>query len=78
MKSLFDYADMYLQKSDWKDLSLIKFCLFSMGILVGTGISDKKKGFAKTVATIVFAVTYVRIMSKFFEIIAEDSDQIIY
>lgn len=72
MKSLFDYADIYLQKSDWKDLSLIKFCLFSMGILVGAGISDNKKGFVKTVAAMVFTVTYVKLMSKFLGIIADD------
>ena len=74
MKSLFDYADIYLKNSDWKDLALIKFCLFSMGILAGTGISDNKKGFVKTISTAVFAVTYVKIMSKFLEIIADDCE----
>ena len=72
MKSLFDYADIYLKNSDWKDLSLIKFCLFSMGILMGTGVSDNKKGFVRTVFTIVFAVTYAKLMSKFLGIIADD------
>ena len=28
MKKLFDYADSYLKKCDWRDLALIKFCLF--------------------------------------------------
>ena len=35
MKNLFGYADKYLQKSDWKDIALLKFCLFSMGVLMG-------------------------------------------
>ena len=35
MKNLFAYADKYLQKSDWKDIALLKFCLFSMGVLMG-------------------------------------------
>ena len=29
MKRLFYYADRYLEKSTWKDLALIKFCLFN-------------------------------------------------
>ena len=71
MKRLFDYADEYLQKSDWKDISMIKFCLFSMGILAGTCISEEKKGFARTIAAIVFVITYIFLMAKFFAVIAD-------
>ena len=74
MKRLFDYADKYLEKSDWKDLSMIKFCLFSMGLLAGTCISEKKKGFARTIAVIVFVVTYIPLMAKFFAVIADKSE----
>lgn len=35
MKNLFAIADEYLRQSDWRDLALIKFCLFSMGVLAG-------------------------------------------
>ena len=28
MKKLFDYAAKYLERSDWKDLAMIKLCLF--------------------------------------------------
>ena len=35
MKKLFDSADLYLKQSDWKNLALIKFCLASIGLLVG-------------------------------------------
>ena len=38
MKCLFSYADKYLQKSSWKDLALIKLCLFAMGIMAGIRI----------------------------------------
>ena len=38
MKKLFMYADRYLQKSSWKDMALLKFCLFSIGILAGMQI----------------------------------------
>ena len=35
MKVLFDAADIYLKQSTWKDLALVKFCLFSIGLLCG-------------------------------------------
>ena len=43
MKKLFDIAEKYLAESDWKDLALLKFCLFSMGVLTGTHIACKNK-----------------------------------
>ena len=74
MKRLFDYADRYLQESDWKTIALLKFCLFSMGLLVGTYISQKKKDCARIIALIVFVVTYVPLMAKFFKVIADKNE----
>ena len=74
MKRLFDYADWYLQKSDWKDLAVIKFCLFSMGLLAGTCIPQKKKDCARIIASIVFVVTYVPLMTKLFKIIVDKNE----
>lgn len=73
MKSLLNYADRYLQKSDWKDLTMIKFCLFSMGILAGTYIPQKKKENARIIALIVFVGTYIPLMAKFFKVITDKS-----
>ena len=39
MSKLFDKANRYLEICDWKDMALLKFCLFSMGIIVGTHVS---------------------------------------
>ena len=69
MKRLFDYADRYLQKSDWKDLAVIKFCLFSMGVLAGTYIPQKKKACVRIIAMVVFVVTYVPLMVKLSKIV---------
>lgn len=74
MKRLFDYADRYLQKSDWKDLAVIKFCLFSMGVLAGTCIPQKKKDCTRIIASIVFVVTYVPLMTKLCKIIADKNE----
>lgn len=74
MKKLFESADEYLKQSDWKDLTLIKFCLFAMGIIVGTSIGQKEKKPVKAVAFIVFLATYVPLMTKYFNILKSSED----
>lgn len=71
MKKLFCYADRYIRRSDWKDLAMIKFCLFSMGILAGMRIPGKDKERAGWIAAAVFVATYIPLMAKFFSVIAE-------
>lgn len=36
VRPLFDAADRYLKACSWKDMALLKFCLFGMGLLVGS------------------------------------------
>ena len=47
MKALFTWlfasADRYLRASDWKDIALIKLCLFAIGLLAGMQIKYKDK-----------------------------------
>ncbi len=71
VKKLFGYADRYLEKSDWKDLAMIKFCLFSMGVLAGMCIPEKKQKMAAWIAAAVFAATYIPLMAKFFSVVRE-------
>lgn len=65
MKSLFDGANEYVKESDWKDLSLIKFCLCAIGIMIGINVPRKKKKTVLIGASVVFTLTYVPLMSKF-------------
>lgn len=71
MNRLFDKANKYLETCSWKDMALLKFCLFSLGILVGTNISCKKKKAANVIAAIVFLTTYIPLMKKFLPILFE-------
>ena len=71
MRFLFDAADRYVKKCGWKDLALLKFCLFAMGLFIGSQVPDKEKKPAQAVALAVFAATYVPLMAKFFAILAE-------
>lgn len=72
---LFDSADRYLDKSDWKDLALIKFCLCSMGIMIGAVLPEKSRKAAICGASVVFAATYVPLMAKYFRTVREMKDE---
>ena len=74
MKKLFCCADRYIRKSDWKDLAMIKFCLFSMGILAGMRIPEKNRKQAGWIAAVVFSVTNNPMMAKFFYVITEKEE----
>lgn len=71
MKKLFTCADQYLQESDWKDLTLIKFCLCAMGIMIGLSVPKEKKKVPFIIAGIVFVITYIPLMIKFGKIVVE-------
>lgn len=71
MKYFFDIGNRYLKKSDWKDLALVKFCLFSMGIMVGVLLPKKERKKAVGIASIVFLATYIPLMTKLYRIMKE-------
>ena len=74
MNKLFYYADKYIEESDWKDLAIIKFCLFSMGILAGIQIPKRSRQQAGWIAGAVFVATYIPLMAKFFSVILEKEE----
>lgn len=69
MNKLFEDANQYVKESDWKDLSLIKFCLCAIGVIIGINIPQKYRKTATKVAAGIFAVTYIPLMAKFIKII---------
>ena len=76
MKYFLDLGNRYMQESDWKDLSLLKFCLFAMGLLIGTQVTEKYKKPVICVSLGVFIATYIPLMSKLFKIISKkESDK---
>lgn len=68
MKYFFDIGNRYVKDSDWKDLALIKFCLFSMGIMLGTQLPKKNKNIAACIASGVFTATYIPLVAKLIRI----------
>ena len=72
MKSYFSIGNKYLQKSSWRDLAVIKFCLFAMGLLAGMSVRQKDKKAVRIGAATVFAVTYIPLMARLFKIAGEE------
>lgn len=72
MKRLFQWADEYIQESDWKTLAALKFCLCAIGILIGIALPSKGKKPALLGAAAVFIGTYIPLMAKFFRIAARN------
>ena len=75
MDFLFRAADRYLDDSDWKDLALIKFCLCSMGVLLGCQVPQKHRSKVMAGAAAVFAVSYIPLMKKLFRIFAMQAEE---
>lgn len=75
MRKLIGWADGYLQECTWKDLALIKFCLGSLGVLIGLQVPKKRKKAAAWTSGAVFAVTYVAVMGKFISFVLRRQDE---
>ena len=43
MKKLFAAANHYVESSDWKIIAVLKFCLISLGMMIGMQIKPKYK-----------------------------------
>ena len=65
---LFDAANQYCKESDWKTLAMIKFCLCSMGVIIGVLLPQSVKTAALTIAAVVFVITYVPLMIRLFKV----------
>lgn len=71
MKALLRIGDNYAKKSSWRDFAVVKFCLFSMGLIAGMSVPDKEKKPVRAAAAAVFAVTYIPLMYKLFKVVRE-------
>lgn len=65
---LFDKANRYCRESTWQTLAALKFCLFSIGIIVGVLLPDTCRTPVLVIFGTVFVVTYIPLMAKFIRI----------
>ena len=66
--NLFEVADRYCKESTWKTMAALKFCLFSIGIIVGVLLPETYKTPVLVIFGIVFIVTYIPLMRKYFKL----------
>lgn len=76
MKNLLELGNQYAKESNWKDFALLKFCLCSMGIVIGTQVTPKYKKNVIRVSIGVFIVTYIPLMAKVYKIMMRDNTEI--
>lgn len=43
MKCLTDIGNRYVKESDWKTITLLKFCLCAMGIMIGLKVPRESR-----------------------------------
>ena len=75
MKKIFRSADIYLQQSSWKDLVLVKLCLFSMGLLCGSFVAGKHKKPVRRCAAVIFISTYIPLMAKYLPVLKAELEK---
>ena len=65
---IFKVAEAYCGESGWKTLAALKFCLFSMGMMVGMKVPKEKKKWFYGIGGAIFLATYIPLMKKFFRL----------
>ena len=63
MRKLFEAANRYVETSDWKIIAVMKFCLISLGIMIGMQIKPAYKNPVFLCVLGVFGITYVPLWS---------------
>ena len=69
MKKLFDAANHYVETSDWKTIAVLKFCLISLGMIIGMQIRKEHKKSVLAGALVMFFASYIPLMAKFYRIV---------
>lgn len=64
MKTLLSIANRYVETSDWKTITILKFCLLSFGLIVGMQVREEHKKPVTKCALTVFLATYIPLMAK--------------
>ncbi|MBK5262668.1 MAG: permease of phosphate ABC transporter [Peptostreptococcaceae bacterium] len=71
MKNLITAGEDYIKKMDMADVGLLKICLFSMGLFSGICVTKENKKKVGFWAMVIYIITFIPLMSKFFRIYKE-------
>lgn len=62
MKKLPDWANDCIRRWDWKNVALLKFCMLSLGVLVGLALPNRGRRLVKQICAEVFLLTWATLM----------------
>ncbi len=68
MSKLFEAANRYIETSDWKIIAVLKFCLISLGMMIGMQIRPEHRKPVFIGALGVFIAAYLPLMYKFYKV----------
>lgn len=68
MNKLFEAANRYIETSDWKIIAVLKFCLISLGMMIGMQIRPEHRKPVFIGALGVFIAAYLPLMYKFYKV----------
>ncbi len=75
MKKLFEVANRYIETSDWKIIAVLKFCLISLGMMLGMWIKPKHRKPIFIGSLCVFIASYIPLMVRFYRLFADSREQ---
>ena len=62
-------ADLYMKTSSWKTIAALKFCLLSLGVIIGVLLPQSCTLPVIAVCAVIFLITYIPLMRKLFLIL---------
>ncbi len=62
-------ADLYMKTSSWKTIAALKFCLLSLGVIIGVLLPQNCMLPVIAVCAVIFLITYIPLMRKLFLIL---------
>ena len=75
MKKLFEVANRYIETSDWKIIAVLKFCLISLGMMLGMWIKPKHRKPIFIGALCVFIASYIPLMVRFYRLFTDSGEK---
>ena len=69
MNRLFAAANQFCRESDWKSIAVLKFCLLSLGVMIGMLLPQSARPVVVGICLVVFVITYIPLMIKLLRIL---------
>ena len=69
MNKLIENTKSYINRMNIMDFALLKLCLCSLGLILGTSMPQNSKKKVAADSSVVFAFTYATLMVKFLSVL---------